>query len=118
MNMNTWYGTTLREVFNEGASDYHAAMLRVVNASNVPFVDLEKKTVKNFQSLGQAYLAAFIFNPGEGTHFQEMGALLNARCVAEGIKELSADADVGKQAAVLAPQYQVSVTPNKTGAPE
>jgi lysophospholipase L1-like esterase len=116
MNMNAWNGTTLREVFNEGANDYHAAMLRVVNEQKVPFIDLEKKTAKIFQSLGQAYLAAFIFNTGEGTHFQEMGALLNARCVAEGIKELAADVDVGKLAAVLGPQYSVTVTPNKTNA--
>lgn len=116
MNMNAWNGTTLREVFNEGANDYHAAMLRVANTQKVPFIDLEQKTAKIFQSLGQVYLTAFIFNTGEGTHFQEMGALLNARCVAEGIKELSADADVGKLSAVLGPQYMVTVKSNKSGA--
>jgi lysophospholipase L1-like esterase len=116
MNMNAWNGTTLREVFNEGANDYHAAMIRVVNEQKVPFIDLEQKTAKLFQSLGQAYLAAFVFNTGEGTHFQEMGALMNARFIAEGIKELSSDTDVGKLAAVLGPQYLVTVTPNKTGA--
>ena len=116
MNMNAWNGTTMREVFNEGVNDYHAAMLRVVNAEKVPFIDLEKKTAEVFRRLGQKYLAAFIFNPGEGTHFQEMGALLNARLVTEGIKELEADTDVGKLAAALAPQYMVSVASNKTGA--
>jgi len=116
MNMNAWNGTTLREVFNEGASDYHAAMLRVANAQKVPFIDLEQKTAKIFQSLGQVYLTAFIFNTGEGTHFQEMGALLNARCIAEGIKELSTDADVGKFSALLGPQYMVTVKSNKSGA--
>jgi lysophospholipase L1-like esterase len=116
MNMNAWNGSTMREVFNEGANDYHAAMLRVVNAQNVPFIDLEQKTATIFRRMGQAYLAAFIFNPGEGTHFQEMGALLNARCVAEGIKELANHTDVGKLAAVLGPQYLVTITPNKTGA--
>ncbi|MBN1309741.1 MAG: rhamnogalacturonan acetylesterase [Chitinispirillaceae bacterium] len=116
MNMNAWNGTTLREVFNEGVNDYHAAMLRVVNASKVPFIDLEKKTAEIFRRLGQRYLAIFIFNPGEGTHFQEMGALLNARLVAEGIKELEADAGVGKLAAALAPQYMVTIASNKSGA--
>lgn len=116
MNMNAWNGTTLREVFNEGANDYRAAMLRVVNASKVPFIDLEKKTAKIFQSMGQEYLAAFIFNTGEGTHFQEMGALLNARLVAEGVRELATDADVGKLAAELVPQKQVTVVSNKPAA--
>jgi hypothetical protein len=116
MNMNTWNGTTLRQVFNEGANDYHAAMMRVAAALAVPFVDLEQKTAQLFQSVGPSYLANFIFHAGEGTHFVEMGALMNARFIAEGIKELATNADVGQLAAVLAPQYMMIVKSNKTGA--
>jgi len=116
MNMNTWNGETLREVFNEGANDYHAAMLRVVEAEKVPFIDLEKKTAALYRSLGQSYLAKFLFHAGESTHFVEMGALMNAHFIAEGIKELAQDPEVGKLAAVLAPQYPVTVNSNKAGA--
>ena len=42
-----------------------------------------------------------------------MGALANARMVAEGIKELASHADVGKLAAVLAPLNKVTVNANK-----
>lgn len=116
MNMNAWNGGTLREVFNEGANDYHAALMRVVEAEKVPYIDLEKKTAALYRSLGQSYLAKFLFHAGESTHFVEMGALMNARFIAEGIKELAQDPEVGKLAAVLAPQYPVTVTSNKAGA--
>ena len=116
MNMNTWIGDTLRQVFNNDTNDYHAAMMRVAATLNVPFVDLEQKTAVLFQSLGKNYLTNFVFSAGQSTHFVEMGAVMNARCVAEGIKELATDPDVGKLAAVLAPQYMLTVKSNKPNA--
>jgi lysophospholipase L1-like esterase len=129
MNMNTWNGTTLREVFNEGANDYHAAMIRVATTLKVPFVDLEKKSATLFQSMGQAYITSYFFMTlavneytnyptgySDGTHFQEMGAINIAKLVAEGIKELAADPTITPLANLLAPQYAVNVAMNKAGA--
>lgn len=115
VNQNSWNGTTFTEGFNIGANDYHGAMLRVVNALNVPFIDLEQKSAALFKSLGQSYLTNFIFIAGN-THFQEMGAVNIAKLIAQGIKELATDPDVGKLSAVLAPQYMVNVTSNKSDA--
>jgi lysophospholipase L1-like esterase len=114
VNQNSWSGTTFTEGFTIGENDYRGAMLRVVDALDVPFIDLEKKTAALFRTLGQSYLASFFFIAG-ATHFQEMGAITIARLIAEGIKELATDPDVGKLAAVLAPQYMVTIAPNKTG---
>ena len=115
VNQNSWNGTTFTEGFNIGVNDYHGAMLRVVNALSVPFIDLEQKSAALFKSLGQSYLADFIFIAGN-THFQEMGAVNIAKLIAQGIKELATDPDVGKLSAVLTPQYMMTVTSNKTGA--
>ena len=115
VNQNSWNGATFTEGFNIGNNDYHGAMLRVVTALSVPFIDLEQKSAALFKSLGESYLASFIFIAGN-THFQEMGAIAIAKLVAEGIKELANDPDVGKLSTVLAPLFKVNVTSNKTGA--
>jgi lysophospholipase L1-like esterase len=112
VNQNTWTGTT----FREGFTDYRTAMLRVVTALNVPFIDLEKKTATLFQSLGQTYCSNLIFSPGQATHFQEMGAINVAKLIAQGIGELSTDTTVVPLAAELAPQYMITIKSNKTGA--
>jgi lysophospholipase L1-like esterase len=116
INQNTWSGTTFTEGFTIGANDYRGAMLRVVNALNVPFVDLEKKSATLFQSLGQSYLNDFIFSPGQATHFQEMGAINIAKLIAQGIQELSTNTDVSPLAAALATQYMVTIRSNKSTA--
>jgi|GEM_PF-1038069 len=128
MNMNTWNGTALREVFTERdkGADYRGAMMNIAAELSVPFIDLEKKSAAFMKTAGQAYCTNYHFmglQTGEyplypdgysdGTHFQEMGAIINARMVAEGIKELSTHADVGKLAAVLAPLNKVTVAVNK-----
>lgn len=129
MNMNTWNGTALREVFTERdkGADYRGAMMNIASELKVPFIDLEKKSAAFMKSVGQAYCTSFHFmglqtgeyplypdGSSDGTHFQEMGAIINARMVTEGIKELAADADVGKLATVLAPLNKVTVNVNKT----
>ncbi|MBN1760497.1 MAG: hypothetical protein JW863_19365 [Chitinispirillaceae bacterium] len=129
MNMNTWNGTTVRRVFTEydRGADYCTAMKNVAKEKNVPVIDLEAKSAVFMQSVGKPYLDSYHhmgLQPGEypnypdgyadiTTHFQEMGSIINARMVAEGIKELSSHADVGKLAEVLAPLHKVTVTPNK-----
>jgi lysophospholipase L1-like esterase len=129
MNMNAWNGATLRRVFTEGSNDYRTAMLRVVAARKVPFIDLEKKSADLFQSLGQEYISRFLFMTllaGEypaypnglrdGTHFQEMGALEMARLVAEGLRELSADTAVEGLSACLVPLVPLNVVSDKPAA--
>lgn len=116
VNQNTWSGTTFTEGFTIGVNDYRGAMLRVVTAMSVPFVDLEKKTAALFQSLGQSYCANFIFSPGQSTHFQEMGAINIAKLIAQGIQQLDTNADVAALSGELAPQYMLTVKSNKPAA--
>jgi lysophospholipase L1-like esterase len=129
VNQNSWNGSTFTEGFAIGDSDYRGAVLNACNALKVPFVDLERKSAALNKSMGQEYCAGYIYislaageypNYPNGrtdkTHFQEMGAIAMAQCVAEGIKELSTDPDVGKLAAELAPQYPLNVSTNKPGA--
>ncbi len=128
MNMNTWNGTSLREVFTERdkGADYRGAMINVAAELKVPFIDLEKKSAAFMKSVGQAYCTNYHFmglqkseypnypdGYSDGTHFQEMGAIINARMIAEGIRELSSTTEIGKLAAVLAPLNKVTVNPNK-----
>lgn len=128
MNMNTWNGTSVREVFCEGANNYRGAMINVAKELDVPFIDLEKKSVEQQKRVGNTYNAEFIHlgldageypNYPDGssdrlTHFQEMGANLMAKFVCDGIRELQSDADMAKLAAILKPLYNVNVSANKT----
>ena len=84
-------------------------MIRVVDALNVAFVDLEKRTAALFTSLGQSTLSASYFSGG--THFQEKGAIAVAKCVAEGIAALSKNPDVAPLAAALDPKAGLTFTP-------
>lgn len=128
MNMNTWNGTSLREVFTERdkGADYRGAMITIATELKVPLIDLEKKSAAFMKSAGQAYCTSYHFmglQKGEypnypdgysdGTHFQEMGAIINARMIAEGIKELSSNTEIGKLATVLAALNKVTVNVNK-----
>jgi len=126
MNMNAWNGDVLREVFCEGANDYRGAMVEVATALEVPFIDLEKRSAAFMKSVGKEYCTRFHFlglEPGEypnypdgkadGTHFQEMGALANARMVAEGLAELSDDVSMKPLCDLLAPRVEVAVASNK-----
>jgi lysophospholipase L1-like esterase len=121
MNMNTWTGTAVREVFTEGANNYRAAMIHAAASLKVPVLDLEKKSKLLMDTMGQAYMAKFHFlglDAGEytnfpdgisdGTHFQELGALENARMVTEEIARQSTDSVLK----LLAPLYKVTVNSN------
>jgi len=59
--MNAWNGNNVREVFCEGANNYRGAMINVANELNVPFIDLEKKSVELQKRLGATYCAEFIY---------------------------------------------------------
>ncbi|MCB9495515.1 MAG: rhamnogalacturonan acetylesterase [Fibrobacteria bacterium] len=122
MNMNTWKGSAVREVFTEGANNYRAAMIHAAADAKVPVLDLEKKSKLLMDSCGVAYMAKFQFlgldpeeypNYPEGysdfTHFQEMGALANARMLTEEIARQSQDTILKILAPLLAPTFAVTV---------
>lgn len=128
MNQNTWNGTTLTEGFNIGVNDYRGAMMHVAAAMNVPLIDLEQASKNLFQPLGQDYLTRFLFlnvpagaypafpsGHTDATHFQIMGALELAKCVAAGIGS-SADSALRPLAQSLAPLYPFDPALNKAGA--
>lgn len=125
MNMNTWTGTAVREVFTEGANNYRAAMIHAAADLKVPMLDLEKKSKLLMDTLGQAYMAKFHFlgldageyanfpdGSSDGTHFQELGALENARMVTEEIARQPNDSILKLLAPLLAPLYKVTVKTN------
>lgn len=125
MNMNTWTGTAVREVFTEGANNYRAAMIHAAADNKVPVLDLEKKSKLLMDTLGQAYLSRFHFlglDTGEypnfpdgvsdGTHFQELGALENARMVVEEISRQPDDSILKLLAPLVAPLKTVAVEAN------
>lgn len=128
MNMNTWTNaTTVREVFCERSrgADYRGAMIRVSDSLKVPVLDLEKKSKALMESKGQAYMARFHFlgldvgeypnfpdGSNDGTHFQELGALENARMVTEEIARQSQDSVLSTLAPLLTALYKVNVHSN------
>lgn len=127
MNMNAWNGTSVREVFCEGANNYRGAMVNVSKELSVPLIDLEKKSVDLQKRVGQTYSAQYIYlgldageyanfpdGSSDGTHFQEMGANFMAKFVCEGITALKDSKDMSKLASLLKPLYKVVVSFNKT----
>ena len=128
MVMNAWTGNTMRNVFTENGNNYRGAMLEVATALNVAFIDLNMKSWNLYKTYGSVYNQRFIFKgfvAGEyanypagitdGTHFQEMGAICNARMIVEGIQELSSRADMTNLINNLKPQYPVTINVNPAG---
>ena len=122
MNMNTWSSAGGRRVFTEGANDYRGAMIRAGKTLRVPVLDLELKSKQLMDSASTIWLSKFHFlglETGEypnyptgiadGTHFQEMGALANARMVVEEITRQSSDSVLKLLAPLVAPTYEVKV---------
>jgi lysophospholipase L1-like esterase len=132
MNMNTWTDTTkriVREVFTEGANNYRAAMIHVGDSLHVPVLDLEKKSTLLMDTLGAGYMTKWHFmglDTGEypnyptgnadGTHFQEMGSLENARMVTEEISRLASDTVLKPLAALVTRKQAVTVASNLANA--
>ncbi|QQS03803.1 MAG: rhamnogalacturonan acetylesterase [Fibrobacterota bacterium] len=122
MNMNQWDKGQLRRYFTMGAYDYRGVMIRVAAEMKAPVLDLEEKSAKMMDTLGYEYLSKFHFlglDSGEypnfpkgstdGTHFQEMGALENARMISEELARLRNDSIASILAPSLAPLYKVTV---------
>lgn len=130
MVMNAWSNGTMRNVFTESGNNYRGAMQEVATKLNVPFIDLNMKSWNLYKGLGQAYITRFVYHTypaGEypnypdgitdGTHFQEMGAIDNARLVVEGLSELSTTNTTLKNLSqYLRPQYEIAVSVNPKGS--
>lgn len=125
MNMNTWNGQAVREVFTEGANNYRAAMIHAGADLKVPVLDLERKSKLLMDTLGQAYMTKFHFmgldtgeyanypdGASDGTHFQEMGSQENARMLVEEILRQSSDSTLGRLAPLAASLVPVVVQSN------
>ena len=128
MNMNTWSSAGGRRVFTEGVNDYRGAMIRAGRVLGVPVLDLEAKSKQWMDSAGSAWLAKFHFlgleageyanypeGIGDGTHFQEMGALANARMVVEEITRQASDSVLKILAPLVAPTFAVKVRSTLAG---
>jgi lysophospholipase L1-like esterase len=122
MNMNTWTGTAVREVFTEAANNYRAAMIHAAASINVPVLDLEKKSKLLMDTMKVDYMARFHFmglDVGEyagfpdgstdGTHFQELGSLENARMITEEIARQPNDSILKLLAPLLTTLQTVTV---------
>lgn len=129
MVLNAWRNGVLRNVFTETGNDYRGAMLEVATELTVPVIDLNMKSWNYESAAGATYDTRFISNTylageypnyptglSDFTHFQEMGALLMAKFVAEGIKQLNTHKDVKAIAAELTPQYLITITSNNNAA--
>jgi lysophospholipase L1-like esterase len=105
---NDWKGSELNERFTIGQNDYRGAMIRVVDALNVPFIDLEKRSAALYKSLGEKFLTDNYFSGGN-THFNLKGAIAVAKLVADGIAALSGDPAVHPLAAALDSRFVVTI---------
>nr|WP_224772556.1 Ig-like domain-containing protein [Pelagicoccus enzymogenes] len=125
MVMNAWRNGAMRNVFTESGNDYAGSMKEVAAELGVPLVDLNAKSHAFFSALDYDTAGRFYFNTyvageypnfpngsGDGTHFQEMGALLMAKMIAEGLRELQADPVAGVLADALTAQYPISIKAN------
>lgn len=56
--------------------------------AGAPFINLNDIIDHKYDSLGQQYVTDRLFPPQEHTHTNWQGAVLNAKCVVEGIKSL------------------------------
>lgn len=129
MNMNTWTGSTVREVFCESSSNYRGAMIEVGQRLNVPVLDLEKQSKALMDTMGADYMKSFHFlgleageydlwpnGSSDGTHFQETGAMENARMVVEEMKKHTEDSVLKTLISYAVPLYTVQVLNNNSRA--
>jgi lysophospholipase L1-like esterase len=123
VNRNLWTGTTYNST---SLGDYPDAMRKLGVTLNVPVVDLNARSATLFSSLGQSYLANYVFNNypageypnyptgnNDQTHFREMGAIEVSRLVIEGIKGLAPTTpSMNALIPFLKPVYEIAVSAN------
>jgi rhamnogalacturonan acetylesterase len=79
---NDWNGNKLKR----GNEDYGKWAREVAQSQGAYFIDLNNLIADKYDAMGTAKAAAFF--PGDHTHTNEAGALMNAGIVINGIKEL------------------------------
>src|ERR1700722_8678518 len=73
----------------DATSQYPLGSSQAAKMCGADFVDLHNIIARHYELLGQAKVTADIFPPGgEHTHTNWSGAVLNAKCVIEGLKSL------------------------------
>lgn len=128
MVLNAWRNGALRNVFTESGAEYVQKMKEVATELKVPLVDLNQKSWDYVSAAGVDYDTRFIYNTylaGEYpnyptgltdyTHFQEMGALLMAKFISDGLSELKTNTLVQPIANELRPLYSLTVNTNVVG---
>jgi lysophospholipase L1-like esterase len=80
-----------RKIWRDGSiqrsSNGHAAWARqVADAEQVPFIDLHERIAQRYEAMGPEAVEAMFAD--RGVHTSYAGAVLNARCVLEGLKNL------------------------------
>ncbi len=100
---------------------YPEAIRRSASSLSVPLIDLDTASAALRDSVGTNYSTSFIYMnlaPGEytnypsgnkdNTHLQEMGAIEMAKLVVQGLRNLGADAQLGKLVRCLNPTSKVT----------
>lgn len=82
-----------RNIWKDGkvaraSNDYGKWAQETAKAEAVPFIDLNEIVATHYEAAGQPKVAADYFGPTDHTHTTAAGAMLNADCVVEGIREL------------------------------
>jgi lysophospholipase L1-like esterase len=70
------------------SDDYAKWAAQAAQAEDVPFINLNEIIAKHYEAQGQVRVTSLYFGPKEHTHTNAAGAMLNAKCVIEGLQEL------------------------------
>lgn len=81
---NMWKGDKV----NRASGDYGKWAAEAAQAGGALFIDLNALIAQRYDEAGPQKVAELYFGPTDHTHTTPAGALLNAECVAEGIKGL------------------------------
>ena len=120
-------------------TNYANAMMEVASTHKVPLIDLNLRSYNLYSTFTREYNTRFIYNTyvageypapsafsagninngknGDGTHFQIMGAIENARMIIQGLKDMTLNAStISALVPNIKPQYTISVKANPTDA--
>ena len=70
------------------SDDYAKWAAEAAQAEGVPFINLNEIIAKHYEAQEREKVTSLYFGPKEHTHTNAAGAMLNAKCVIEGLKEL------------------------------
>ena len=70
------------------SDDYAKWAEEAAQAEGVPFINLNEIIAKHYEAQEREKVTSLYFGPKEHTHTNAAGAMLNAECVIEGLKEL------------------------------